>query len=99
MTAEPEFLSEDDARILALESAAVAGHTLKLLILEPGETLDLDGLRHRVRMRIRGRASGWTPGETGRAGRRRKTSTSLVTSVGTLSPSHRSKTCGARSGI
>ena len=52
MTAEPEFLSEDDARILALESAAVAGHTLKLLILEPGATLDLDGLRHRVTERL-----------------------------------------------
>ena len=33
MTAGAEFLSEDDARILALESASVAGHTLKLLIV------------------------------------------------------------------
>jgi len=52
VTAEEAVLSPDDARILALESAVVAGHTLKLLILEPGETLDVDRLRRRVAERL-----------------------------------------------
>ena len=46
-------LSADDARILALESSAIAGHTLKLLMLEPGEPLDLDALRATVDARLR----------------------------------------------
>ena len=29
-------LSDDDARILGLESATITGHTLKLIVLEPG---------------------------------------------------------------
>ncbi len=46
-------LSVDDARILALESGAIAGHTLKLLVLEAGvEPLRLDQLRELVANRI-----------------------------------------------
>ena len=50
---EDDRLSVDDARILALESAAIAGHTLKLVVLEPGaERLDLDALRESVEARL-----------------------------------------------
>jgi len=46
-------LSADDARILSLETTAVTGHTLKLLILEPAaRPLDLDVLRSTVRQRL-----------------------------------------------
>jgi len=49
----PELLSDDDAHILNLESAAITGHTLKLLILEPGSLpLDLDSLKGAVRQRL-----------------------------------------------
>jgi diacylglycerol O-acyltransferase / wax synthase len=48
---EPAPLSPDDARILALESASITGHTLKLIVLEPGEPLDLDALRTAVDVR------------------------------------------------
>jgi hypothetical protein len=48
-----DLLSVDDARILALESEAVAGHTLKLVVLEPGaEPLDLERLRASVDARL-----------------------------------------------
>jgi Wax ester synthase/diacylglycerol acyltransferase catalytic domain/WS/DGAT C-terminal domain len=73
-------LSPDDARILGLESAAIAGHTLKLVMLEPGDgPLDLEALRASVAMRLpagsRGRerveiptdpreAAYWVPDET-----------------------------------
>jgi diacylglycerol O-acyltransferase / wax synthase len=45
-------LSAADARILALESDAVLGHTLKLVVLEPGPPLDLDAVRTSVRGRL-----------------------------------------------
>ncbi len=46
-------LSEDDARILGLESAVITGHTLKLVILEPGAApLDIDALRAAVAERV-----------------------------------------------
>jgi diacylglycerol O-acyltransferase len=46
-------LDPDDARILGLESAAIAGHTLKLIILEPGDDpLDLGRLRSSVAARL-----------------------------------------------
>jgi hypothetical protein len=49
----PDQLSADDARILALESAAITGHTLKLIVLEPGAApLDLDALRTAVAQRL-----------------------------------------------
>lgn len=49
----PEPLSPDDAAILALESAAIAGHTLKLVVLEPGrEPLRLERLRESVAARL-----------------------------------------------
>jgi WS/DGAT/MGAT family acyltransferase len=49
----PDRLSADDAHILALESAAITGHTLKLIILEPATTpLDLDALRSTVAQRL-----------------------------------------------
>ncbi len=45
-------LSPDDAHILDLESEAVTGHTLKLIVLEPGASLDLDALRGTVAARL-----------------------------------------------
>ena len=50
MTAdESSELAPDDARILGLESDAIMGHTLKLVVLEPGSgPLDLEALRSRV---------------------------------------------------
>jgi diacylglycerol O-acyltransferase / wax synthase len=51
----PEPLSPDDAAILALESDAVAGHTLKLILFEPGEEpLDVEMLRASVAERLAG---------------------------------------------
>jgi diacylglycerol O-acyltransferase / wax synthase len=48
-----ERLSPDDAHILALESPAIAGHTLKVLILEPASApLDLEQLRASVDARL-----------------------------------------------
>ncbi len=52
-TQDPAELSADDARILGLESTAVTGHTLKLLILAPGaQPLDLEALRSTVAQRL-----------------------------------------------
>jgi diacylglycerol O-acyltransferase / wax synthase len=48
----PDQLSPDDAAILALESAAIAGHTLKVAVLEPGEAVDLEKLRASVTERL-----------------------------------------------
>lgn len=49
----PDELSPDDARILGLESEAIAGHTLKLLVLAPGaEPLQIDELRDLVANRV-----------------------------------------------
>lgn len=46
-------LAPDDVRILALESDAITGHTLKLVILEPGtRPLDIEALRARVAARL-----------------------------------------------
>jgi hypothetical protein len=46
-------LSADDARLLELESAAIAGHTLKMIMLEPSDVpLDLDRLRESVDARL-----------------------------------------------
>jgi diacylglycerol O-acyltransferase len=46
-------LSDDDARILGLESATITGHTLKLIVLEPGPgPLELDALRAAVAQRL-----------------------------------------------
>ena len=52
VTDDGGFLSADDARILALESSVLTGHTLKLMILAPGEPLDLDALRASVLGRL-----------------------------------------------
>jgi diacylglycerol O-acyltransferase len=49
---DPDRLSPDDARILAVESPVVMGHTLKLNVLEPGTPLDLDALRDTVTARL-----------------------------------------------
>ncbi len=54
-TIEPEPLSFDDAQILRLESAAIKGHTGKVLLLGPdrsGGALDAARLRERVAERI-----------------------------------------------
>ena len=47
-----ERLSADDARILNLESDAIAGHTLKLVLLAPGRPLDEGALRAQVAARL-----------------------------------------------
>ena len=53
MVAPDDPLSADDARILNLESDSITGHTLKLVILEPGTVpLDLDTLRSAVEQRL-----------------------------------------------
>ncbi|MCX2929438.1 WS/DGAT domain-containing protein [Mycobacterium sp. CVI_P3] len=50
---ESDRLSADDARILGLESASITGHTLKLVVLEPGAgALDLEALRSAVVRRL-----------------------------------------------
>lgn len=48
-------LSDDDARILNLESVSIAGHTLKLIVLEPSSgSLDVEALRAAVSERLSG---------------------------------------------
>jgi hypothetical protein len=50
---DSDRLSEDDGRILSLESSSIAGHTLKLMILEPGAgALDVEALRAAVTERL-----------------------------------------------
>lgn len=50
---DPDELSPDDAHILGLETTAVTGHTLKLILLEPGACpLDLEGLKNTVAQRL-----------------------------------------------
>ncbi|WAM14938.1 MULTISPECIES: wax ester/triacylglycerol synthase domain-containing protein [Rhodococcus] len=50
---DPDRLSADDATILGLESAVITGHTLKLVVLEPGSgPLDLETLRTAVAERL-----------------------------------------------
>lgn len=50
---DSDRLSPDDAHILNLESDSITGHTLKLVILEPGAgSLDLDQLRNTVAQRL-----------------------------------------------
>ncbi len=53
MAPNPEPLSPDDAAILALENEAIAGHTLKVAVLEPGKPLELERLRARIGERAR----------------------------------------------
>ena len=48
---DPDALSADDAHILSLESDTITGHTLKLVVLEPG-TVDLDTLKSNVAERL-----------------------------------------------
>jgi hypothetical protein len=50
LTREP--LTAEDVRILALETARVAGHTLKVMALEPGSALDVHELREWVGARL-----------------------------------------------
>lgn len=47
-----DYLSADDAHILGVESASILGHTLKLVVLEPGEPVDIDALRNTVAERV-----------------------------------------------
>ena len=50
---DPELLSADDARILNLESEAITGHTLKLVILEPrSRPFDMEVLKKTVGQRL-----------------------------------------------
>jgi hypothetical protein len=53
-SAERKPLSFDDAQILGLESSSIMGHTLKVLVLSPGESggLDPEALRERVEERL-----------------------------------------------
>ncbi|EST38329.1 hypothetical protein N566_08035 [Streptomycetaceae bacterium MP113-05] len=49
----PKRLDVDDARLLELESAAIAGHTLKMVVLEPGDApIDVGRLRAHVDERL-----------------------------------------------
>jgi WS/DGAT/MGAT family acyltransferase len=53
VAAPDDPLSADDAHILNLESDSITGHTLKLVILEPGAgALNLDALRSAVEQRL-----------------------------------------------
>ncbi len=66
-----EPLSEQDAQILGLESKAITGHTLKLIMLEPGEgLLNLDGLRASVAARLANQPRAVQRVTTGRDGPR-----------------------------
>jgi WS/DGAT/MGAT family acyltransferase len=50
-----ERLSFDDARILGLETAAIAGHTCKIVVVEPGPergAIELEELRDHVEARL-----------------------------------------------
>ncbi len=50
---DPDRLSADDAHILGVESAVITGHTLKLVVLEPGAgPLDTDSLQEAVAKRL-----------------------------------------------
>jgi len=52
-----ERLSPDDTRILRLESDVIAGHTLKMVLVDPpdgGDPLTLDLVRRRVASRLAG---------------------------------------------
>lgn len=52
-----ERLSAEDARILRLESAAICGHTCKVLLVDPdaeGRSLTVEALRERVAARVGG---------------------------------------------
>jgi diacylglycerol O-acyltransferase / wax synthase len=50
---DPDRLSADDAHILGVESGVITGHTLKLVVLEPGAgRLDIDALRTAVANRL-----------------------------------------------
>lgn len=51
---ESDRLSADDAHILGLESPSITGHTLKLVVLEPGTALDIEALRGAVAERLPG---------------------------------------------
>ena len=47
-----DALTAEDERILALETARIAGHTLKVMVLHPGSELGVDELREWVSARI-----------------------------------------------
>ncbi|CAN5485021.1 wax ester/triacylglycerol synthase family O-acyltransferase [soil metagenome] len=50
---EPERLAPDDAHILSVESSVITGHSLKLILLEPGDRpLDIEALRSSVAQRL-----------------------------------------------
>lgn len=63
-----EPLSSDDARILALESTALTGHTMKLIVLAPGAPLDLGALRADVSNRLASQPRALQRVETGEDG-------------------------------
>ncbi len=51
--AESDRLSADDAHILDMESSVITGHTLKLVVLEPGDApLDIGALQDSVAHRL-----------------------------------------------
>ncbi|TQJ32409.1 wax ester/triacylglycerol synthase domain-containing protein [Microbacterium sp. SLBN-146] len=52
MTDADDRLSGDDARILAIESTSLTGHTLKLMVLRPGAPVDLEALRASISARL-----------------------------------------------
>jgi WS/DGAT/MGAT family acyltransferase len=48
-----DALTAEDVRILELETARIAGHTLKVMVLHPGSEIALDELREWVGARVR----------------------------------------------
>ena len=76
---DPDLLSADDARILNLESTAITGHTLKLVILEPGSRpIDLDALRIAVGQRLSAQPRATQRVDTGGSGPRWVTATDFA---------------------
>jgi diacylglycerol O-acyltransferase / wax synthase len=48
-----DALTAEDVRILELETARIAGHTLKVMVLDPGSEIGVDELREWVGARVR----------------------------------------------
>lgn len=47
-----DVLTAEDVRILELETARIAGHTLKVMVLDPGGEIAEDELREWVGARV-----------------------------------------------
>ena len=100
---DSDRLSADDGRILSLESASIAGHTLKLMILEPGAgALDIEALRAAVTERLDSQPRATHRVDTSRPGARWVPAEAISTSASTsgAGPTRsvsRRPTCGGSS--